>query len=114
MVRPLRSEVNDPPQNPRRTVWSGDLIALARMLDKTTFVVAANSAIVHLAAAAGVPVVGLYNNHVTAAEWYPVGADYRIMMPGTDSSIREIKADDVFECFVEPKTSQRGTHYGPQ
>lgn len=73
-----------------------DLYANARL------VISADSAPVHIAAAANVPVVALFNARPNSTEWYPLGTDRkRVLVPETDGRTSDIRKEVVFEAAVE-------------
>jgi ADP-heptose:LPS heptosyltransferase len=58
---------------PRWVEFRGTLFELIALVAGARWVLSPDTAVVHIAAALGKPVVGLYNELIKAAEWYPFG-----------------------------------------
>lgn len=61
------------------------------------FVITPDTATLHIAAAAGKPVVGLYAEEVKAAEWYPYGTRFALLVSPSETSIDLIEPHEVVE-----------------
>ncbi|MFN3386576.1 MAG: glycosyltransferase family 9 protein [Candidatus Thermochlorobacter sp.] len=73
------------------------------------FVLTPDTAIVHIASAAGVPVVGLYSQLRSIAEWYPYQSPFALLLSPNEGSINHIPLARVEEAleqlFSETKIS---------
>ncbi len=81
-------------------VGHSDCVALSLRLNEFTgfvtgasLVVSPDTATVHIAAAAGCPVVGLYGEHIKAAEWYPFGTRFILLVSASEETIDLIEPD---------------------
>jgi ADP-heptose:LPS heptosyltransferase len=82
--------------------WSGSLRDMNALYAGATLVISANSAPVHVAAAANVPVVALYNTAENAAEWYPLGGGpYRVLLPQEGGNASDIPRELVLMASLD-------------
>lgn len=80
----------------------GSLQDLVDLYANARLVISADSAPVHIAAAANVPVVALFNARPNSTEWYPLGTDrYRVLVPETDGRTSDIRKEAVLDAAVD-------------
>ncbi len=62
--------------HPRCRAFRGSFADIAALMAGAAWVITPDTAIVHIAAALGKPVVGLYGELIKVAEWYPFGVPF--------------------------------------
>lgn len=62
-----------------------------------SLVISPDTATVHMAAAAGRPVVGLYAEDIKAAEWFPYGTSFTLLVSPSEESINLIDSGAIVE-----------------
>lgn len=77
-----------------------DLGSFLRILSTMDAIVTPDCGTVHLAAAAGVSVVGLFKDSATAARWRPWGVPYRLHC-AEDGDLSSIAVEDVFDSTID-------------
>jgi heptosyltransferase III len=75
------------PQNP-------DILEVAAILERMQMLISPDTAMVHLASALKVPVVGLYYNIEKEVLWRPFGVPYRTIV-APSGKIEDIVVEDV-------------------
>jgi ADP-heptose:LPS heptosyltransferase len=87
---------------------STDLLALAALIQRARLVITPDTAAVHLAAATGRPVLGLYMQLKTRL-WVPLGVPYRLVEAPAGAPIATIPEATIADAFEElyAETSRR-------
>jgi len=86
---------------PGTHLWKGSLPELVALIAGAQAVVTPDTAALHMAATAGVPVVGLYAELIKVAEWYPLGTTFRAILSQNPYTINAIPANLVAEQTVQ-------------
>ncbi len=86
---------------------TSDLGELLTLLSTIDLVVTPDCGMVHLAAAAGLPVVGLYREESTALQWRPWGVPQRLHW-AEERNLASISVDDVATSTIGLLAEQRG------
>lgn len=76
--------------SPRCQNFSFTLSKFTCLTAAAKFVVTPDSAPVHIAAAAGIPVVGIYSRFRDACEWYPWGVPWTMVLSPSEDTIHDI------------------------
>lgn len=77
------------------------LLEVAVAIAGAKFVLTPDTAIVHIASAAGVPVVGLYSQLRSIAEWYPYQSPFALLLSPNEGSINHIPLARVEEALEQ-------------
>ncbi|MCS7014241.1 MAG: hypothetical protein NZM05_11515 [Chloroherpetonaceae bacterium] len=80
------------------------LLSAAAAISGAKFVLTPDTATVHIASAAGVPVVGLYATLRSIAEWYPYQSPFALLLSPNEGSINQIpivRVSDAIEKLCE-------------
>lgn len=99
-------------QSPRCQVLMLPLRSAAAAISGAKFVLTPDTATVHLASAAGVPVVGLYATLRSIAEWYPYQSPFALLLSPDEGSINQIpvaRIQDALELLCEETACFSGT-----
>lgn len=83
--------------DPRVKLCSMKLIDFMTFVRGASFVISPDTATVHIAAVAKVPVVGLYAEYIKVAEWYPFRTPFVIVLSTKWTTINVIEATKVVE-----------------
>jgi ADP-heptose:LPS heptosyltransferase len=75
------------------------LLQIAAAIAGAKFVLTPDTAVVHIASAAGVPVVGLYSQLRSIAEWYPYQSPFALLLSPNEGSINHIPISRVHEAL---------------
>lgn len=75
--------------------WTGTMAEFSALLVGAALVISPDTAAIHMAAAAGVRVVGLYAELIKVAEWFPYNTQYRILLSPDPHTINAIPCDFV-------------------
>ena len=96
--------------NPRIINLSGrfDLYEMIALISTASLLIANSTGIIHIAAALGTPVVGLYPNSpsLSAARWGPYSPNAFVLSPPPEDKLKqdemnEIKVSDVFDASIK-------------
>jgi len=79
--------------HPNCSVWEDGLMELVAIVAGATLLITPDTAVVHMAATAGVPVVSLYRKLITIAEWFPYNTKFRALLSPTEDTVNCIHPD---------------------
>jgi ADP-heptose:LPS heptosyltransferase len=89
---------------------SAALPEIAALIERASFVVTPDTAIIHIASALGVPVIGYFTPLQVAAEWKPYGIRSEIVLADDGCTVSDIPIDSILKpitLFSEEFGSQR-------
>jgi ADP-heptose:LPS heptosyltransferase len=75
------------------------LLQISAVIAGAKVVLTPDTAVVHIASAAGVPVVGLYSRLRNIAEWYPYQSPFALLLSPNEGSINQIPVSLVHEAL---------------
>ncbi|MCO6465495.1 MAG: glycosyltransferase family 9 protein [Bradyrhizobiaceae bacterium] len=75
--------------------WTGNLKEFMALIAGAALIVTPDTAAVHIAAAAGRPVVALFAELIKVAEWFPYGTEYRALLSPNPNTIDDLPVDFV-------------------
>lgn len=77
------------------------------------FVITPDTATVHLAAAAGVPVIGIYTSTDSARTWYPYDVPFSIVLSANNKNVDSIETGEILEATeILVNWLNKGVGYG--
>ncbi|MCX8051971.1 MAG: hypothetical protein N3B17_08790 [Chlorobi bacterium] len=86
--------------HPRCHVFFGSVEELVALVAGSAWVLSPDTAAIHIAAALGKPVVGLYAELIKVAEWYPFGVPFVVVLSPSEESICRIPPLAVVEACL--------------
>lgn len=78
---------------PNCSVWQHGIMELVALVAGAAGLITPDTAVVHMAATCGVPVVSLYRKLITIAEWFPYNTKFRALLSPSEDTINNIHPD---------------------
>ncbi len=93
--------------SPRCQALMLPLLQISAAIAGAKFVLTPDTAVVHIASAAGVPVVGLYSQLRSIAEWYPYQSPFALLLSPNEGSINQIPVSLVHEALERVRSETK-------